>query len=446
MLEALASPSVCVIDDEKADYEPILAVLNGCFISAIHLSGSPDSLPVEPFSKLQLVFLDLHLSGTIGKDAASYTANFFRRTVSSSTAPLVVVIWSKYAGDVPAGEEETEAQLFKRTLLEAVPDYVGRLIFVEMPKPKTDARPADWRDTLKAEIEAALQGQSAIEVLWAWRNLVQQGCAKVSQDLTLTAQTSIAGTARTLTDGLMATMQKLAKAQSDDGQLGVSTAPSYLLSVLSQLLLDQLENPIGAAGIAAHGDWLSAAPGQVPADFPAKMNGMLLTSEPNAEVVYAPGTVFRITDSAGFQAAFGKGIDDFLSVWVAASKQDWQAWLRIAEPVLIELSPVCDLAQGHRVNSLLVAGVIVPSTHLGNWRKSGDAFGNLAVNFHLRWPIENFVEQEVSLSVCNRYKVTLPATQAVNWLMPWFRLRELPTASIRNASAAHASRVGYASM
>lgn len=114
MISQLASPSVCVIDDETADYAPILAALNGLYVSSIHLLGTLDSLPPEPFRRLQLVFLDLHLSGTIGKDAASYTANFFRKVVSVNTAPVMIIIWSKYAddkvdaADVPPEDQETE--------------------------------------------------------------------------------------------------------------------------------------------------------------------------------------------------------------------------------------------------------------------------------------------------------------------------------------------------
>jgi hypothetical protein len=100
--------------------------------------------------------------------AASYTANVFTKVVSADTAPVVVVIWSKYAADkvaqaeVPSQDQETEAELFKRTLLEAEPKYAGRLIFVEMSKPKNSDRPEEpaWTEELKTEIEAALSGMA----------------------------------------------------------------------------------------------------------------------------------------------------------------------------------------------------------------------------------------------------------------------------------------------
>lgn len=452
MILQLASPNVCVIDDEEADYKPILSALNGLYVSSVHLLGTVDSLPPQPFNKLRLVFLDLHLSGTIGKDAASYTANVFRKVVSVDTTPIIVVIWSKYASDMvdPADapqEQETEAELFKRTLLGAEPKYKGRLIFVEMDKPKQDARAEDWVERLKIEINGSLQDQSAVELLWAWDGLVKDGCAKISQDMTLVAQTAIAGADRELKDGLKATMQHLAKAQSA-GDLSAATAPKHLLTVLSHLLMDQLEHPTAIDSIAPHGVWLSETPpAAVPSDLPGMMNGFLLTSDNSSDAgLYAPGTVFKITDPTKFPLAFGKEVSDLLAICFRRKRESpkWQEWQREARPILIELSPICDLAQGYRVNSLLVGGVIVPASFEELAKKEGDAFGGLA-KFHLRWPVDGFPAQDVLLLYCHRYKTTIPAGQQADWLEPWFRLRDLPLAAIRNSNAAHGARVGYVS-
>jgi hypothetical protein len=451
MISQLASPSVCVIDDEPQDFGPILASLNELFVSSIHLSGAIEGLPPQPFDKVRLVFLDLHLSGTIGKDAASYTANFFRRAFSTDTAPVVVVIWSKYASDkvvadgTPEEDQETEAELFERTLLDAEPKYKGRLIFVRMSKPKSDDRPQDWTAVLKAEIANALNNQPAIDLLWAWDRLVKDGCAKVSQDLTLVAQSAIPGPARDLKDGLKATMQHLATAQGA-GDMSAATAPKHLLTALTQLLVDQLEHPSGIASVADHGAWLSHTPlGVVSVDFPAQMNGFLLTSDIRPDAgLYVPGTVYLIKDASKFSSFFGKEVDDLLASWTSKASPRWGDWKRDAKPVLIELSPICDLAQGHRVNSLLVGGVIAPASY--TVKKSGDAFGELTAKFHLRWPLGDFAAGDAVLGYCHRFKTTIPAGAAVDWLEAWFRLRDLPLAAVRNANAAHGARVGYVSL
>jgi hypothetical protein len=265
MSSQLASPSVCVIDDDKADYDQILASLNSLFVSSVHLDGPIDSLPPQPFDKVRLVFLDLHLTASPGTDAASYTATFVSRAVSTDTAPIVLVPWSKHTTErvhvegTPPEDQETEAQLFERTLLGAEPQFAGRLIFVQMSKPAPADRPEDWTTVLKDEISEALQGQPAIDLLWAWDRLVKDGCAKVSQDLTLVAQVAIPGATRDLKDGLKAAMQHLARAQGA-GDMSQATAPKHLLTVMTQLLVDQLEHQGGVASVAAHGNWLSQSP------------------------------------------------------------------------------------------------------------------------------------------------------------------------------------------
>jgi len=445
MLATLASPLVCVIDDEKDDYEPLLAILNECFVGAIHLLGSSDCVPPEPFKGLRLIFLDLHLTAAIGKNAASHTANIFLKTVATVSAPLIVVIWSKYASDISSGEEETESDLFKRTLLDAAPGFKDRLIFVEMEKPKVDDRPQDWRDQLKAQIQTSLRDHQAIEVMWSWNELVMESCAEVSRDMT--SQAASSGLSRSLQDNLKDAMRRLAEAHSQ-GDFGPMTAPSHLVALLNQLLVDQLEHPSGIARIAPHGDWLGVKSTSAPlVGFAGRMNGLLLTSElGDGAAIYAPGTVFRIKSAEGFECAFGKKVNELLEEWVGPTKKvKYQAWLKDALPVLIELSPVCDLAQSNRISTLLVAGFIAPKSYASEVKKSSEAFGKI-LNFYLRWPVEGMQAQEVVLGYCNRYKTTLPAASLAAWLKPWFRLRELPTASIRNSNAAHAARVGFVSL
>ena len=50
MISQLASPSVCVIDDEEADYRKILEALNALFVSCVHILGNDlERLPPAPF-------------------------------------------------------------------------------------------------------------------------------------------------------------------------------------------------------------------------------------------------------------------------------------------------------------------------------------------------------------------------------------------------------------
>lgn len=453
MISELASPTVCVIDNEKDDYEPILQALNGLFISAVHIVGTMDSVPAQPFKRLRLIFVDLHLTAATGKDAASHTANIFMRTVSTETAPIVAVIWSKYAKDkvaednIPPDDQDTEAEVFKKTLLGAEPKFKNRLIFVEMAKPMLGDRPARevWTEHLKTEVATALQNHEAVEALWGWESLVADSCSEVTADLTSIAEVAISGTQQSLKDGLKATLQKLAMTQGE-GDFSQQTAPGHLLAVLSGLLIDELEQPDGVARVNQHGPWLHQNPGAVGPGFASQMNSVLMASGPSGTTTpFIPGTIFQISDANEFGKAFGATLPSLVDICCKNLANKGDEWRAAVRPVLIELSPVCDMAQGTRVSALLTGGVIVPSS-LKKIVYDKDAFGTLSGVFRMRWPIAGFPEQDVVLAFCHRYRMTLPAANLPAWLQPWFRLRELPTASIRNRGAAYAARVGYVSM
>jgi hypothetical protein len=377
MITQLASPSVCVIDDEREEYEPILAALNGLFVSSIHILDKVEELPEQPFKRLRLIFIDLHLSGTVGKDAASYTANVFTKVVSEDTSPIVVVIWSKYAGDkisepgVPPEDQETEADLFKRTLIGAVPKFRGRLIFVELAKPKKDDRPQEWTEKLKAEIERALKNQSAVELVWAWNSMVEDACAAVSSSLTSVAAEH---SGAELKDSLKSILQRLTRSQGEN-DLSETTAPRHLVTVLGQLLVDQLEHS-DTARLAGHGKWLAAPAASAGSDFASRMNGTLLTAvAPTDGEPFAPGTLYRLKNADVFPSAFGSDVECLVDLLLDEGQKSKKLaeWRTAVRPVVIEVSPACDVAQGNRANALLVAGLVVPATRQ-KLIKKGDSF------------------------------------------------------------------------
>jgi len=377
MINQLASPSVCVIDDDKNDYVHIGDALNELFVSYVWLSGAVDDLPPQPFTRVQLVFLDLHLTSSLGKDAASYTANVFTKVVAVNTAPVVVVIWSKYADDkisednVPPEDQETESELFKRTLFEAQPKFKNRLIFLEMDKPKQD-RPTDWSDRLQEQIKTALGSQSAIGLLWTWDGLVKDANAGLMGSLTDLAEETAGGVDKELTDDhLKEVLQRLSKAQGES-DLSEATAPGHLVAILSQLLMDQLEHAGGRQDLAAHGAWLSATPaGKTKASVSSKMNGFLLTAGcPDGAIPYLPGTIYAANDIRSFLSVFGSDREHLEKTFCnitrsATNSVQLDEWYAAVRPVLLEISPVCDVAQNKRRNAQLVGGLVVRLQRLG---------------------------------------------------------------------------------
>jgi hypothetical protein len=124
-------------------------------------------------------------------------------------------------------------------------------------------------------------------------------------------------------------------------------------------------------------------------------------------------------------------------------------WYAAVRPVLLEISPVCDVAQNKRRNAHLVGGLVFPAAKVGMMKTGGDAWAVLPpgkATLALRWPLAGFTADEVKLVFHHSLKVTLNAAAERQWFSRWFRLRELPTTAIRNPHMSHGSRVGYVSV
>lgn len=457
MISSLTSPSVCVIDEDPNEYGPILEALNSLYISCVHIKGdNVDQLPPQPFSGLRLVFTDLHLTGATGKNTASHTANVFCRVVSATTAPVVVVIWSKYADDpvdsgLPPDDQETESEIFRRTLLETTPAYAGRLVFVEMKKPKPGEQdPHTWVEAIKVQIRETMAGKEAVQALWTWESLAKDAVLSVSAGLTSLSQTPPAKPEDTL-EQIKDALLLLTHAQSEGDTLSAHAAPHYLAVVLAQLLMDHLEHADGMSKLQQHGEWLATStvtPARASQLAPAVNCFLLTTDVPTVPVPLMPGMVYMACDDIEFQKLFGVGRDVLVTSLFKDAKKGTgvtiDEWKKDARIVLVELSPGCDVDNGNRYTAILMAGLILPSRAEPNAKKD-DSF-KLLPTFMLRKEMEDFAKQAAFLIFCSRYKATLPATGVPGWLKPWFRLRELPTASLRNWHAGNASRVGYVSM
>lgn len=451
MIDLLAYPSVCVIDEDPNEFPYILKALNDLHVGCVHIKGDDTSqLPEQPFKGLRLVFTDLYLSsGAVGKDMASHTANVFRHVVSSDTAPVLVVIWSKHKDEIsdlaePVDDQKTEADLFIDTLLESDQNYRERLIFLQMSKPIDRPEEGVWVPQLKSQIREALAGQEATHALWIWESLVKKASASVSESLTSMSLSGGAG--GMLGDNLKMTLRLLAKAQSE-GDLSTVTAPRHLSTVLAQMLVDQLDHANELSELSEHGTWLGE-----PLDIHminacgSQINGGLLTAaSQNSTTPFLPGMIYKVSKYEMIKKLFGVEFLEFAAELLQKNQfQKWQGWLEMAEPVLVEISPACDIDQGNRLNAILMGGLILPVEARKN-AKNGLAF-EILPSFKLRWTMDEYAAQDSFLIFCSRFKVTMPSTTVPIELKPWFRLRELPTASLRNWHAGHASRVGYVSL
>jgi hypothetical protein len=195
----------------------------------------------------------------------------------------------------------------------------------------------------------------------------------------------------------------------------------------------------------SHGNWLSTErEPPLGAGFAAHMNSLLLAADiGNSKALYTPGTVYKVLKESGFEEAFGVNMDTLKLICFGGRENQRDAWNNGVRCVLIEISPACDVAQNKRISASLIAGLIIPQ-NLPTIKKA--EYLTKMSPFKVRWALDDFSEQDAILVFCHNYKTTIPHSKKRLWMKPWFRLRELPTTSIRNANTAHAARVGYISV
>lgn len=449
MITKLAPAAVCVIDDDKTEYRAILDALFHLGVASVHIRGkSEDHLPVEPLKGLRVIFVDLHLSGHVGKAAAAHTAHIFTRVVAPETTPALVVIWSKHADDkegLPDDDEPTVEELFKQYLLEAVPEYKTRLIFTRMAKHRTP--PEEWVSGLTNQIQEICGQYEGFDILWSWEALVRDAGIEVSKELTRIASQEAADSIESRNSALKLLLKSLAHEQGGPSCVP-ATAQRHLATVLAQTLADNLEHCNAVDDLSRHGTWLCERDNTPSPSMRSEINALLLTAAPaNLPAVFVPGTVFRLTNSQYFHQLFGVSVDELTKRAYQGPPTKFEDWKKscVPQPIIIEISPACDVQQKERRNALLIGGLILPAKADPKKIESRDSFLQLPI-FSLRWPCSRFPKQDAFLVFCCRYKATLPCDEEPRWLIPWFRLRELPTASIRNWHSSHAARVGYVSL
>ena len=482
MIPHFAPPSVCVIDDDPKDYEPLLRALVHLGIGCMHVKGdSVEELPEKPFKGLRLIFMDLHLTGSGGKDAASHAANVFRYVVSRDPAPIVVVIWSKYKDDVlptpitaelentdaspteelseenelaaaaaellpSENEHPTEADLFRAALEVAMEEAYERIVFLEMSKPKPDARPPEkqWIADLEAEIKRRLGEHRAFDVLWSWEALVREVGLSVSDDITKLATTwPVSGNSSpTLHDRLTSLLQLLAQTQGGpDGN--AKTLPHHLLTLFAQLGEDQIERTPYRHKLDEHGEWLvESKQYRLDSLQKANLNTVLLTTPVDpSDTPFLPGTVYKFVGDSVPDQIPHFSIDKLKADCFDGKDHTTDAFKEFsanATPVFLELTPACDFHQRQRRSALLVAGLSFAEEHA---RKAANKEANKRLPLILDRSSD---AQKVMVVVfCSRHRFTVDQQQDSAWLSPWFRLRDVLATDFRKWHAEHASRVGY---
>jgi hypothetical protein len=308
-----------------------------------------------------------------------------------------------------------------------------------------------------------LDGWLAFDLLLRWEATIQHSTLRTSEILLGLARKDLTADALTSAAGLAANLEiifkSLVKSQIIAGGHNENASVS-LASVMTALISDQLEHASDISGMERHDAWLGQSLPRS-ASHQGDINGMLLIGNVPAGCSFSPGTIYEVTDAGLFETAFGAKTKALVSDCFDRQKDDedethCKRWKTKAKAIVVELSPDCDVQQGNRKTSYLIAGVMVSSEE-GEYCRRADAWiklPSIKVEEDAAQAEDDSCESGAKIDgrcvhfvFCARYKAALKTKGGEPvWLKPLFRLRDLPTASLRNWAAAQASRVGYISL
>ena len=463
MIPRIPSPSICVIDDEPDEFRTIMDALTQLGMPAVHFHGDDlDALPPEgaPLNAFRLVFTDLNLNNAGHKMALPYAVNVFNRIVSCEHGPIFLVIWSKIA-DEPDDMADglSNAERFEKILFITHPEYRGKVFLKTMKKPLDLQHTDNEVEHFQKEVTALLDGWEAFDLLLRWESTIQNSALRMSENLLKLARKNLepeeTGSAEALAENLKLIFKTLVKSQVVKGSKNVKHS-SLLAGVMAALVSDQLEHTSELGGLDNHDEWLGQ---ELPesSSHQGDINSMLLLGSIHTGTRFSAGTAYAVADLEKFAKLFGAETRTLISDCFDQSKDEkkktgYKIWKTKATAIVVELSAACDVQQGYRKSAFFVAGVMVDADQSDFCRRA-DAWIKLpSIMVENETDVSTTEGVEVSgrcvhFVFCARYKATIALNQGeLDWLIPLFRFRDLPTASIRNWVAGQASRVGYTSL
>lgn len=453
-MNTLRTAQICVIDDEPREYRRLLHALNSLGLACVHVRGDKvEELPVETFRDLRLVFLDMHL-GTIGGTEAravtAHTAHVFSRVVSTESAPIVVIVWTKFAGLIAS---------FRDSLFEIFPDFRGRLFFIRLDKPQPPAR-IDI-EKLRRDVERELDELHPLPLLWNWDALVQRAACGVTAELCrlataqaqLTSEDNEEQERTKMLSAVSSVLRLLLKAEA--GKTGSpEIAASTLLNVLGPLHSDRLENLSPKPELDSAAKLLApdgSATVSTPEEVVNELNTMLLTGASYiGGEAFRPGTIYWMADADGFKGATSFSVEgmamEFCQKEILKDENatKLREWVSASRPVLLEISPACDFAQQKRPIARLVGGFLVPKGRETQIKKRPEE------GYSTLRDLGGFVkipalhkEMNWLLVFSSAVVLSWPEKIAAPFLKPIARLKEPVLSDLRNWLSGQGARLGY---
>jgi len=349
------SSRILIIDDDPKEMQPLLLALSRSECSSVYFSGRDDAeLPAEPFRDVRIAFLDLHLSDAVTGPAAaisSFAIDKLARCVSAGSK-YILVAWTKHADEITA---------LKRDLVTARIPPIIPIIDLDKTACLSAGDPVKMIERkIRQKINSA--PCDMFKFFLAWENMVAASGADVVNEFT-----ELAGTDNLR---LSDTLRRLAEANAGDMKTcnKVNDVAKNSLMALGGVLHGKLHDKILVQNFRGMKTPVITNPPGGTKAATAEINRKLNIMKPMGAGV-VPGNVYLSKRGK-------KALKEIVCpIYTDNSSVGDGAVASGLKAIFIEVSPVCDHAQGNVLHHRIVHGVMCPADSADKFKNfSEDSF------------------------------------------------------------------------
>jgi len=437
-VNGLRGARVVVVDDEPEEALPILKALSKIGVSAVYFDGGKKELPrrADRLTGVRLAILDMDIvgGGTDDKSKASALVKYLTGILSPGNGPYAVLAWTKHAELI----EHFEKYLFEQSE-HPNPIFVAKLEKAECKKGKR------FDLSLVAQkLKTSLQAASPLLFLQGWEGQAFEAATRVTNELS-----SITGAdSATLSvwreqwkSEVVRLMHTLAQAQAGQ-HLDQDSCFRHLYDSLNPLHADALERGTMALSLQlrAHADEIVNATPECGPDRKARLNALLHLSFENLGSL-ATGNIYVLSHKNAHSRF--PGIGELLKDFVGPPNDDAAAkrlkeMAQVVTAIAIEISAVCDYAQGNVRVPRFLSGLFIPVEYCKKLKARTGFLWRFGPLFLDHSPVSS---GRYELCFSARHLVTLEDTPAQK-LKVFARLRPQALTDLQAMFAQHASRPG----
>jgi hypothetical protein len=370
-MKGLAGARVVLVDDDVTEAMPVIKAFSRAGVPVAYFDGTESELPrlTGRLRGVRLAILDMDLGvGGPAENKASTLVGVLGRIIAEDNGPYGILIWTKH----PELKDLVTQYIYERS---EVPNPVfvtmlKKANFIKSP-PKQFAIAKLSKELFKEPAD-----NSPLECLQVWEGLTFRAATNVTDSIATLSGSDGANLAewkKAWQEEALRLLFVISKAQAEEQHSAENCIPALFLA-LNPLHSDRMELLVGEMpdDLEAYVDGIMAAKGGSKVDRKARVNSMLHLAA-DRQRKFTAGNLYVFARRN--RPAFVPQLRDLLSAAVQGNDAQRNENVTQLTPVVqlcgVEISPLCDHAQGKLGVSRILLGLLVPHDHEKKIKSAG---------------------------------------------------------------------------